>query len=151
MPVIGTQIATTLEIRLERAMSEPVLYRDDLVTVTTGTVTVGEIVCPIAEITETRQNSGTGIEEKIFLSLIAFFGLSIAVVGLVLQDRGELLLGLGLSGVTIWIIFQKCRLILITTSGKRELLRHGDVVYVRKLRNVINDAIEALHDVTVPD
>ena len=51
-------------------MSERTLYRDDLVTVTDHTVTVGEIVRPVAEITETRQNGGTGIEEKIFLSLI---------------------------------------------------------------------------------
>ena len=131
-------------------MSEPVLYQDDHVLVTASTVTVGEIVCPIAEIAETRQNSGTGIEEKIFLSLIAFFGIGIAVVGLVLQDRGELLLGIGLAAVTIWIIFQKCRLILITASGKRELLRHRDVVYVRKLRNVIDEAVEALQDETVP-
>ena len=131
-------------------MSERTLYRDDLVTVTDHTVTVGEIVRPVAEITETRQNGGTGIEEKIFLSLIAFFGLGIAVVGLVLQDRGELLLGLGLAVVTIWIIFQKCQLVLVTASGKQELLRHRDVVYVRKLRNVIDEAVEAIQAETRP-
>ena len=132
-------------------MSERTLYHDDLVTVTDRTVTAGAIVCPVAAITETRLNGGTGIEEKIFLSLIAFFGRGIAVVGLVLQDRGELLLGLGLAAVTIWIISQKCLLVLVTASGKQDLLRHRDVVYVRKLRNVIDEAVESLQDEAVPE
>ncbi len=124
-------------------ISEQPLFQDDLVTVTADQVVAGGASYPVAAITEMRIRGGTGIEEKIFLSLIAFFGLGIAVVGLLLQDRGELLLGLGLAAVTIWIVCQKCDLVLVTERGKQVLLRHRDVVYVRKLRNVIDEAIEA--------
>jgi len=125
-------------------MAERTLFEDGLVTLTTDRVAAGDVVCAIAEIGETRVRGGTGIEEKIFLSLIAFFALGVAVVGIVLSDRGELALGLGLAAVTIWIIFQKCELALITKAGKLALLRHRDVVYVRKLRNRIDEAVEAL-------
>ncbi|MEI6560137.1 MAG: DUF6232 family protein [Rhodospirillaceae bacterium] len=127
-------------------MSEPPLYQDSLITVTADRITTGALSCPMHEVSELRIRGGTGIEEKIFLSLIAFFALGVAGVGLMLSDRGELLLGLGLAAVTIWIIFQHCTLTLITAGEKRVLLRHRDVRYVRKVRNVIDDAVEALRD-----
>ena len=123
-------------------MAERVLFEDSFVTLTTDRVTAGEVSMVLDEIVDTRLRGGTGIEEKIFLSLIAFFAIGVAVVGLVLSDRGELALGLGLAAVTIWIIFQKCELVLITDTGKRPLLRHRDVVYVRKLLNRIDEAVE---------
>lgn len=127
-------------------MAEPTVFEDGIVTLTADRVVVGELVIPIAEIVDTRIRGGTGIEEKIFLSLIAFFALGVALVGVLLSDRGELFLGLGLAAVTIWIIFQRCELVVVTVAGKQTLLRHRDVVYVRKLRNRIDDAVEALRD-----
>ena len=90
-------------------MTEPVLFQDELVTLTAEQVVTGEACCPIAEIVETRLRGGTGIEEKIFLSLIAFFALGVAVVGLALSDRGELVLGLGLAAVGAFFLLRKSR------------------------------------------
>ena len=132
-------------------MPERILFEDSLVTLTTDRVTAGEISLALDEIVDTRLRGGTGIEEKIFLSLIAFFALGVAVVGLVLSDRGELALGLGLAAVTIWIIFQQCELVLITAAGKRPLLRHRDIVYVRKLLNRIDEAVEERRSGVAPD
>ena len=124
-------------------MPECTLFQDGLVTVTADEVVAGAVSCPVAAIAETRIRGGTGIEEKIFLGLIAFFALGVAVVGIVLQDKGELALGLGLAAVTIWIIQQKAELVLLTAGGKLSLLKHRDIVYIRKLRAVIDEAADA--------
>ena len=82
----------------------------------------------------------------VLAAFVPFFFSVQNMVGLALSDRGELVLGLGLAAVTIWIIFQRCELVLATAAGKRVLLRHRDIVYVRKLRNRIDDLIEARRD-----
>ncbi len=124
-------------------MPQRIIFEDSLITLTAEHVVSGDLACPIKEIVETRIRGGTAIEEKIFLSLIAFFAVGIAVVGLILSDLGELALGLGLAGVTTAIIFQKAQLVLTTANAKIVLVRHRDATYVRKLRNLIDDAAEA--------
>jgi len=124
-------------------MSERIIYNDQNVTLTETAVTAGAVSCALGDITGLRLKGGTGIEEKVFLSIIAFFGFGIALVGLLLQDRGELLLGLGLAAVTIWLVSQKCELVLLLGKTRLVLLRDRNVRYIRQIRNALEEAIEA--------
>ena len=131
-------------------MPEQVIYQDEKVTLTSQRLETAALNCHLAEIGETRLRGGTAIEEKVFLGIIAFFGGVIALVGVLLHDGGELALGLGLSAITILVILQKCRLVLITGATKRVALIDRDVTYLRHLRNKLEDAREALHAAAAP-
>lgn len=122
-------------------MPEAVIYQDDRVTVTKEMVRAGAASCPIADIRSTMVTGGTGIEEKIFLGIIVFFGVAIAVVGILLKDNGELALGAGLALVTALIVRQKCTLRLVTPSGKVAVVSDRDVRYVRRVRDSIESAM----------
>ena len=122
-------------------MPKAVIYQDNRVTITAESVQTDAGSCRIADVQSTTVTGGTGIEEKIFLGIIVFFGVAIAIVGIVLQDNGELALGIGLALVTALIILQKCTLRLVTKSGKFTVVTDRDVRYIRRVRDQVEAAM----------
>ncbi|MEI6986162.1 MAG: DUF6232 family protein [Rhodospirillaceae bacterium] len=124
-------------------MPETIIYQDNHVTVTTREVAADGASCLISDIIDTMVAGGTGVEEKVFLSLIVIFGIGVALVGLLLNDNGELCLGLGLAVVTALVLCGKCQLRLATTNGRTTILVHRDIRYIRRVRDAIEEAMAA--------
>ncbi|MEI8394990.1 MAG: hypothetical protein WCF85_09665 [Rhodospirillaceae bacterium] len=123
-------------------MSDPVIFEDNIIKISRSRIEAGLISCEAAEIKEVLITGGTVIEEKVFLSIITAFGICIALVGFFMSDIGELCLGAGLAVATALIIRGKCALRLVTPAGKITVLTHPDVQYVRRLRDLIEQARE---------